>query len=74
MMLAVIKAWYSFSGLFDLFFAALKRLISFITICDRISFCAGIVLWSSLSWITWILCFDFRWLIKLLELEKPSFV
>jgi len=36
--LIVIEAWYSFSRLFD-FFAASKRLISFFTICDRISLC-----------------------------------
>jgi len=35
--LIVIKAWYSFSRLFDLFFVASKRLISLITIGDRIS-------------------------------------
>ena len=50
--LFVSKAWYSYARLFDLFFVASKRLISFITICDRISSCAGIVLWSSLSRIT----------------------
>ena len=55
--LFVYKAMYSFSRLFDLFFVASKRHISFITICDRISSCAGVVLWSSLSRITWILCF-----------------
>jgi len=33
--LIVIKAWNSFSRLFDLFFVASKRLISFSTICDR---------------------------------------
>jgi len=60
--LIVIKAWNHFSRLFDIFFVASKKLISFITICDRISSCAGIVLWSSLSRITWILCFDFKWL------------
>jgi len=37
----VIKAWDSFPRLFDLFFVALKRLISFFTICDEISSCAG---------------------------------
>jgi len=47
--LFVSKAWCSFSRLFDLFFVASKRLISFIKICDQISSCAGIVLWSSLS-------------------------
>ena len=46
--LFVSKAWYSFARLFDLFLVASKRLISFITICDRISSCAGIVLRSSL--------------------------
>jgi len=50
--LIVIKAWNSFSRLFDLFFVVSKRLISFFTTCDRISSCAGIVLWSSLSWVT----------------------
>jgi len=64
----------SFSRLFDLFFAASEKLISFYTICDMISSCAGIVLWSSLSWIIWILCFDFKWLIKLSVLEPPPFV
>jgi len=63
--LIVIKAWYRFSRSFDLFFVASKRLISFFTFCDRISSCAGIILLPSLSWITWILCFDFKWLIKL---------
>ena len=38
--LIVIKAWNIFSRLFDLFFVASKRLISFITICDRIFSCA----------------------------------
>jgi len=57
--LFVSTAWYSFSRLFDLFFVASKRLISFITIFDRVSSCAGIVLWSSLSRITWIMCFHF---------------
>jgi len=42
--LLAIKAWKSFSRLFDLFFVASKRLLSFFTICDRISSCAGIVL------------------------------
>jgi len=55
--LFVNKAVYSFSRLFDLFLVASNRHISFITICDRISSCAGIVLWSSLLRITWILCF-----------------
>jgi len=32
--LIVSKAWNSFSRLFDLFFVASKKLISFITICD----------------------------------------
>ena len=41
--LIVIKAWNSFSRLFDRLFVASKRLISFFTICDRISSCAGIV-------------------------------
>jgi len=41
--LIVIKAWYSFSRLFDLLFVASKTLISFFTVCGRISFCAGIV-------------------------------
>jgi len=53
--LFISKAWYSFysfSRLFDLFFVASKRFISFIKICDQISSCAGIVLWSSLSRIT----------------------
>jgi len=71
--LFVIKAWCSFSRLFDLFFVASERLISFITICDRISSCAGIMLWSSLSRNIWILCFDFKWLIKLSVLEAPPF-
>jgi len=39
--LIVIKAWYTFSRLFDLLLVASKRLISFFTICDRISSCAG---------------------------------
>ena len=47
--LIVIKAWNSFSRLLDLFFVASKILISFFTICDWISSCAGIVLWSSPS-------------------------
>jgi len=72
--LIVIKAWNSFFRLFDLFFVASKRLISFFTICDRISSCSGIVLWSPLSRITWILCFDFKWLIKLSVFEPPTFV
>jgi len=50
--LFVSKARYSFARLFDLFFVASKRLISFITVCDRVSSCAGIVLWSSRSRIT----------------------
>jgi len=50
--LFVSKARCSFARLFDLFFSASKRLISFITICDRVSSCAGIVFWSSLSRIT----------------------
>jgi len=50
--LFVSMAWHSFSTLFDLFFVASKRLISFIKVCDQISSCAGIVLWSSLSRIT----------------------
>ena len=50
--LIVIKAWYSFSRLFDLLFVASNGLISFFTIYDRVSFCVGIVLSSSLSWIT----------------------
>jgi len=70
--LIITKAWNSFSRLFDLFFIASKRLISFSKICDRISSCAGIVLWSSPSWITWILCFDFKWLIKLSVLQPPA--
>ena len=37
-----IKTWNRFSGLFH-FFVASKRRISFITICDRFSSCAGIV-------------------------------
>jgi len=41
--LFAIKAWKSFSRLFDLFFVASKRLIFFFKICDRISSCAGIV-------------------------------
>jgi len=61
--LMVIKTWTSFSRLFDLFFVASKRLIFFFTICDQISSCDGIVLWSSPSWITWILRFDCKWLI-----------
>jgi len=65
----VIKAWNSFLRLFDLFFVASERFISCFTICDRISFCAEIVLWSSLSWVTWILLFDFKWLITLSVLE-----
>jgi len=63
-----------FFRLFDLFFVASKRLISFFTICDRISSCSGIVLWSSLSRITWIMCFEFKWLIKLSVFEPPTFV
>jgi len=72
--LLVIKAWNSFFRLFDLFFVVSKRLISFFTISDRISSCSGIVLWSSLSRITWILCFDFKWLIELSVFEPPTFV
>ena len=72
--LIVIKTWNSFFRLFDLYFVASKRLISFFTICDRISSCSGIVLLSSLSRITWILCFDFKWLIKLSVIEPPTFV
>jgi len=60
-----------FKVIFDLFFVASKRLISFITIGDRISSYAGIVLWFSLSW---ILCFDFKCLIKQSVLEPPLFV
>jgi len=71
--LFVSKAMHSFSRLFDLFFVASKRLISLITICDRISSCARIVLWSSLSRIAWNLCFDFKWLNKLSVLEPPLF-
>jgi len=37
-----------FKVIFDLFFVASKRLISFITICDQIFSCAGIILWFSL--------------------------
>jgi len=69
----VIKAWNSLR-LFDLFFATSKTRVSFFTICDRISSCAGTVLCSSLSRITWTLCFDFKWLIKRLVLELPAFV
>ena len=69
--LIVIKAQNSCSRLFDLFFVTSKRFISFFTICDRISSCAGIVLWFSPSW---ILCLDFKWLIKQLVLEPPHFV
>jgi len=72
--LMVIKALNSFSRLFDHFFVASTRLIYFFTICDRVSSCTGIVLWSSLSWITWSLCFDSKWLIKLSVLETPPFV
>jgi len=72
--LIVIKAWNSFFRLFDPFFVAAKRLISFFTICDRISSCSVIVLWSSLSRITWILFFDFKWLIKLSVFEASTFV
>jgi len=39
--LFAIKAWKSYSRLFDLFFVASKRLISVFKICDRISSCAG---------------------------------
>jgi len=39
--LIAVKAWYSFSRLFD--FLVVKRLISFITICDRICSRSGIV-------------------------------
>jgi len=66
--LIVIKAWYGFS--IDLFLAS-KRLI--ITICDRISSCSRIVCGLH-SKITWIMCFYFKWLIKLLVLEPPPFV
>ena len=72
--LFVSKEMYSFSRLFDLLFGNSKRLVSFITIYYRISSCAGIVLWSSLSRITWILCCDSIWLIKLAVLEAPRFV
>ena len=41
--LIVIKARYSFSRLFDLLFAASKRLITIFTICDQIFSCTGIV-------------------------------
>ena len=66
-----IEAWNSFSRLFDLFFVASKTIISFITICDRISSCAGIVLCFSPSQ---ILCFDFKWLVKQSVFEPPPFV
>jgi len=60
--LIVIKAWNSFSRLFDLFFVGSKRLISFCTICDRISSCAAIVVvFILVSYMAWILCFDFKW-------------
>ena len=69
--LIVINMEQFFTVIFDRFFVASKRLISFIIICDRISSCAGIVLWSSPSR---ILCFDFKWFIKLSVLEPPPFV
>jgi len=47
--LVVSSAWYNFSRLSGLFFVASKRLISLFTTCDWISYCAGIVMWSSLS-------------------------
>jgi len=72
--LFVNKAWYSFARLFDLFFVASNRLISFITICDRISSYAGIVLWTSLSRNTCIVYCDLKWLIKLSVLEATLFV
>jgi len=31
-------------------------------------------LWSSPSWITWILCFDYKSFVKLAALEPPAFV
>jgi len=40
-----------------------KTVISFFTMCDQISSCARIVF-----------VLDFKWLIKLLMLEPPSFV
>jgi len=50
--LIVINAWNSYSRLFDLLFVASRRLISFFIIYDRMTSCAIVVLWSSLSWIT----------------------
>jgi len=71
--LILITAWYSFSSISDVFEAS-NGLISFFTIYDWVSFCVGIVLSSSLSWITWILCFDFKWWIQLTVLETHPFV
>jgi len=65
--LIVIKAWYSFSRLFDLYFVTSKRLIFFFTIYD-------LVVWFSLSLATWILCFDFKWFIKLSVLDTLFFL
>ena len=50
LVLIVMKAWNSFSRLFDLFFVASKRLVFFFSVCNRISSCAGLVLWYSPSW------------------------
>jgi len=50
-------------------FCSLKKTHFFFTICDRILSCAEIVLWTSLSYITWILCFDFK-----LSMLEPLFV
>ena len=68
----LMEAWLKvrhgtvFPKLSDLFYVASKRLISNCT-------SGGIVSWSSLSWITWTLCFDFKWLIKSLVLEPSVF-
>jgi len=72
--LIVIKAWNSFSSLFDLFFVASRKIISFSQFVIGSLPVSGIVFWSSLSWVTWIQCFDFKWLIKLSVLEPPLFV
>jgi len=48
-------------------------LISFFTLCDQISSCVWMFSWSSLSWITLILFFYFKQLIKRAKLKPPAF-
>jgi len=72
--LIVVKALNSFFKVIWPVLCSRKKHISFFKICDRISSCAGIALWSSLLRITWILCFESKWLIKLSVLEPPAFV